>query len=194
MSDAKSPSDLSMDEILKSIQRIIAEDERTSIARPAPPAPTASAAVADDVLELTEALNEDGTTRRLPPAGGMTAPIEPAAPSAVAERISAPTPREGAPPLREERIEPVVSGDIGVVSGGALAAAAAAATVEPEPAIERDAQATAPTASRSLEDLVSELLRPMLKTWLDENLPLVVERLARAEIARVAEKSGSSAG
>src|SRR5262249_49978842 len=38
---------------------------------------------------------------------------------------------------------------------------------------------------RTLEDLVRELLRPMLKTWLDDNLPNMVERLVRAEIERV---------
>jgi cell pole-organizing protein PopZ len=38
---------------------------------------------------------------------------------------------------------------------------------------------------RTLEDLVRELLRPMLKTWLDDNLPNLVERLVRAEIERV---------
>lgn len=39
--------------------------------------------------------------------------------------------------------------------------------------------------SRTLEDLVRELLRPMLKSWLDDNLPGLVERLVRAEIERV---------
>jgi cell pole-organizing protein PopZ len=39
--------------------------------------------------------------------------------------------------------------------------------------------------ARTLEDLVREMLRPMLKTWLDDNLPGVVERLVRAEIERV---------
>jgi cell pole-organizing protein PopZ len=38
---------------------------------------------------------------------------------------------------------------------------------------------------RTLEDLVREMLRPMLKTWLDDNLPGMVERLVRAEIERV---------
>ncbi|TVR12059.1 MAG: DUF2497 domain-containing protein [Salinarimonadaceae bacterium] len=38
---------------------------------------------------------------------------------------------------------------------------------------------------RTLDDLVKELLRPMLKTWLDDNLPTIVERLVRAEIERV---------
>ena len=37
----------------------------------------------------------------------------------------------------------------------------------------------------TLEDVVREALRPMLKSWLDENLPRVVERMVRAEIERV---------
>ena len=40
--------------------------------------------------------------------------------------------------------------------------------------------------ARTLEDLVREMLRPMLKAWLDDNLPGMVERLVRAEIERVA--------
>ncbi len=38
---------------------------------------------------------------------------------------------------------------------------------------------------RTLEDLVREMLRPMLKSWLDDNLPGMVERMVRAEIERV---------
>jgi uncharacterized protein len=38
---------------------------------------------------------------------------------------------------------------------------------------------------RTLEDLVQEMMRPMLKEWLDENLPGLVERMVRAEIERV---------
>jgi cell pole-organizing protein PopZ len=40
---------------------------------------------------------------------------------------------------------------------------------------------------RTLEDLTREMLRPMLKVWLDENLPALVERLVRAEIGRVSK-------
>jgi hypothetical protein len=40
--------------------------------------------------------------------------------------------------------------------------------------------------ARTLEDLVKEMLKPMLKIWLDDNLPPLVERLVRAEIERVA--------
>lgn len=39
--------------------------------------------------------------------------------------------------------------------------------------------------ARTLEDLVKDMLRPMLKQWLDDNLPTLVERLVRAEIERV---------
>jgi hypothetical protein len=39
--------------------------------------------------------------------------------------------------------------------------------------------------AQTLEDLVREMLRPLLKTWLDDNLPGLVERLVRAEIERV---------
>jgi cell pole-organizing protein PopZ len=39
--------------------------------------------------------------------------------------------------------------------------------------------------ARTIEDLVREMLRPMLRHWLDDNLPSVVERLVRAEIERV---------
>ena len=35
------------------------------------------------------------------------------------------------------------------------------------------------------EDLVKEMLRPMLKSWLDDNLPQLVERIVKAEIERV---------
>jgi cell pole-organizing protein PopZ len=42
----------------------------------------------------------------------------------------------------------------------------------------------------SLEGLVRDMLRPMLAEWLDRNLPDMVERLVKAEIARIAGKKG----
>jgi cell pole-organizing protein PopZ len=42
----------------------------------------------------------------------------------------------------------------------------------------------------SLEGLVRDRLRPMLAEWLDRNLPEIVERLVKAEIARIAGKKG----
>jgi cell pole-organizing protein PopZ len=44
--------------------------------------------------------------------------------------------------------------------------------------------------ARTLEDLVKEMLRPLLKSWLDDNLPGLVERLVRAEIERVSRGRG----
>ena len=42
------------------------------------------------------------------------------------------------------------------------------------------------TPRRSLDEIAEEMLRPMLKDWLDDNLPTLVERLVREEIERVA--------
>lgn len=42
--------------------------------------------------------------------------------------------------------------------------------------------------ARTLEDLVQDMLRPMLKSWLDENLPTMVEKMVREEIERVARR------
>jgi cell pole-organizing protein PopZ len=42
----------------------------------------------------------------------------------------------------------------------------------------------------SLEGLVRDMLRPMLAEWLDRNLPGMVERMVKAEIARIAGKKG----
>ncbi|WP_338468604.1 DUF2497 domain-containing protein [Novosphingobium sp. ZN18A2] len=42
----------------------------------------------------------------------------------------------------------------------------------------------------SLEGLVREMLRPMLSDWLDKNLPAMVEKMVAAEIARIAGKKG----
>ncbi len=39
--------------------------------------------------------------------------------------------------------------------------------------------------ARTLEQLVHSMLEPMLKTWLDANMPEIVERMAQAEIKRL---------
>jgi uncharacterized protein len=43
-----------------------------------------------------------------------------------------------------------------------------------------------PAPGRTLEDVVRELLRPMLQQWLDENLPGIVQRAVDTEVARIA--------
>jgi len=43
-------------------------------------------------------------------------------------------------------------------------------------------------AGNTVEDVVRELLRPMLRDWMDQNLPTLVERLVEAEIERLARR------
>ena len=67
-------------------------------------------------------------------------------------------------------------------SEGLVSAATAAAV---DAAFDTLAQSAQPRSGRTVEELVSELIRPMLKTWLDDNLPTIVERPVRAEIERL---------
>jgi hypothetical protein len=76
--------------------------------------------------------------------------------------------------------------------------AEAPAPLAPEPLVSRATDASVGQAfdllahtvlsgtPRPMEDVVREMLRPMLRMWLDDNLPTIVERLVRAEIERVA--------
>jgi uncharacterized protein len=48
------------------------------------------------------------------------------------------------------------------------------------------------SSGQSLEDLVREILHPLLKQWLDQNLPQIVERRVNAEIERIANLSRSA--
>jgi uncharacterized protein len=47
-----------------------------------------------------------------------------------------------------------------------------------------------PSQAQTVDDLMKEMLRPMLKAWLDDNLPSLVERLVRDEIERVTRSRG----
>ncbi len=47
-------------------------------------------------------------------------------------------------------------------------------------------EAFASTRKKSFDELAEEMMRPMLQEWLDNNLPMLVERLVREEIERVA--------
>jgi uncharacterized protein len=215
MSDAKSPSDLSMEEILAAIRRIIADDEQSSAAAGAGRAggdagesaaagaaksgggdssPSARGGAEDDVLELTEALNEEGTVRRLAPIGGSApylagASREPLGPAAA---VPEPGPEQQAQPEPEPvRREP--SGALPTVGAvqpegslvsevTSLAAAVAFARLAGAPRTHRE---TPMVGDKPLDQIVQDLLRPLLQTWLDENLPQIVERLVQAEIARI---------
>jgi cell pole-organizing protein PopZ len=161
MADNKSAPDPSMDEILASIRRILAEDDSVVTH-----SPNSADEAANDVLDLTEALNDDGSVRHI-------APIKLVPPEA-------PMP----PPLPDGRIEPVAPrpedalATQRLVSDGASEAVAASfARLSGLPRREG--------AEQPLDELVRETLRPLLQAWLDEHLPDLVERLVRAEIVRM---------
>jgi uncharacterized protein len=159
MSDRNASLEPSMDEILASIRRILSEDSG-AVAHPPPRLRGGS-----DVLELTEALNDDGSVRHIAP----TAPVssETQAPIASDGRI------EPAPPRPDgSEAEPRLVSN--AASDAVAASFAHLANISRGDA-----------AGHEFDALVRETLRPMLQAWLDENLPALVERLVRAEIARV---------
>jgi cell pole-organizing protein PopZ len=183
-----------MEEILASIRKIIADDDpapkaaapqaRPAPARepepepdaqgqddidailaglesPAPPAPTPPPAQTD-VLELTEEMAAPDT------GFGEIEFVDPPQPSAWASEPPASAPP---PPLVEPRVaEPLISAQ----TNSAILAAFGNLN---HTILSKNA--------RTLDDLVQDMLRPMLKHWLDDNLPTIVERLVRAEIERV---------
>jgi cell pole-organizing protein PopZ len=197
MSDAKPPSDLSMDEVLATIRRIIAEDEQSpGGGGPGGSKGPGAAAAADDVLELTEALNDDGTVRHLAPIGSVARPAErlrepplPAAPEKP-ETEARPEPLlpRGEPSLSapQHQKEPAGAGLLSETASLAAGSAFARLAATPPPAADE-----APTVGgRPLDEIARDELRPMLRAWLDKNLPQMVERLVQAEITRIAARSG----
>ena len=201
----------SMEEILASIRRIIADEEAVKPQTRAAPEPTPGRAAGG-----SESPGASEPAERCAPAQ----PVEPdeieTRPAAsVAPGTSDPAAEFGASDLAETM--PVSDADEAAFSD--IDAHAnddfedAPATLEhasrpagghlrtiieaPEPLLSAEATAAVNSAfgtlahtvlvqnARTLEDLVREMLRPMLKTWLDDNLPNLVERLVRAEIERV---------
>jgi len=111
-------------------------------------------------------------------------------------RPAAPPPEDEPFPLTPEMIvspaEPSSAAPAPVEGGlvaPAVAAAAAAAlgTLARSAAPERATRLTA--GGPTLEELVREELRPLLKEWLDANLPALVERVVRSEIERVVNRA-----
>ncbi len=146
-------------------------------AEPMRPAEAPSAAVADqssDILDLTESM-----AAPMPQLSAVNLP--PSAPSQFrtidgdSDVGFAETAEIPAPPEPEER--------------GALISNATSAAVDS--AFSALAQTVLVQNARTLEDLVREMLRPMLKSWLDDNLPSLVERTVRAEIERVSRGRAS---
>jgi len=170
MSD-QSPQEPTMEEILASIRRIISEDDAPAEEAAAPEAeaePLVEEAPAeDDVLELTD-------------------PIEPAAPVETMGDIDVYSPEpepEPAPPPPPEP-EPIQGFSRDEVADNLVGdhAASLAATAFGS----LSSALMMPKDGRTLEDVVRELLRPLLKEWLDQNLPRIVETKVEEEVHRIA--------
>ena len=179
-----------MEEILASIRRIISEDEAPAEgaapaeAEPEPaPAPAAALPLPPEEppeevqpagaleLEADEEDEDDGVlelTDKVETLGDLDVYTPAAAP--------APAPVAAAPPPAYEP-PPVPDGE-GLLSNPAASAAAAAFG-------QLSSTILMPREGRTLEDVVRELLRPMMKQWLDDNLPRIVEDVVRSEVERV---------
>ena len=186
--NAKSPSEPSMEEIIASISRIIT-DEKTSV-EPIRPVPGEKS----EILELTEVVDEDGSVRRIAPEAGNSE-RHPTGSTAAADPATAnATARSGPGALRPEaEVEPRLElGRERILSSATSGAAAAAFAQLGALPRERRREGEVPLGGvdRTLEDIVRDMLRPLLQTWLDENLPGIVERLVREEIARVVGEAG----
>jgi len=193
MSQPAKAQEPSMEEILASIRRIIADDDaakpppasaKPGAAAPAPAAP-APEEPRDDMDAMLADLEEEPAQ---PPSAPPDDVLE------LTEAMAAPAPEPAQPSFR--RIEPdqdVVFDEVAAMPSPPPPRAPAAES----PLLSNAASAAVHSAfgslahsvlaqnPRTLEDLVKEMLRPMLKAWLDDNLPVMVERLVRAEIERV---------
>jgi uncharacterized protein len=216
MSQAAKIQEPSMEEILSSIRRIIAEDDGAKAsdkpndapapaAKPpqassqAPRAPVvgraaASQAAANSQHRIDAILAElDGPLKAV----SKAVPVEPAEPEEPDDDIEEPAPanfrtidpasdvvfaeRPADPPA-----EPYAAYEAPrqpEQSPGTLISTATLTAVDS--AFNSLAHTVIGQNARTLEDLVKEMLRPLLKVWLDDNLPGLVERIVRAEIERV---------
>lgn len=140
----------SMEDILSSIKRIIAEEGESAVTartrRPARAAPPPPVVDEDEILELSEPVPADS----IQPEASEPESAEPEAPA-----------------------EPILS------------ATTAQATRGPLEALSRMIVKPDVAGSDTLEGMVRELLRPMLREWLDANLPRMVEEMVQREIARI---------
>jgi hypothetical protein len=231
----------SMEEILASIRRIIADDDASKSVSPPPepvalkpapipppvavapvrpvtpppaPPPRAPVApppkpVANNQQEIDAMLAEFEPAKATPPKPAPKPPAPPADVLDLTEAMAAPAPSPSPGPVPSFR---TIDGASDVVFADRTADPEPSPvrvpeeprrTFAPNPAPASTLLSTSATAAvdhafntlaqtmlvnnaRTLEDLVKEMLRPMLKAWLDDNLPGLVERIVRAEIERVA--------
>ncbi len=187
------PSEPSMEEILASIRRIISDDQAAK-PTPAPVAPPQAAAPKPAPMDDEEVLDlaPKPVARKQEPHFITDDPVD--NDLSFDEAMNAP-PVEALPKGQD---------DIDALMAAAEFEASPVVAAEPPPAPIPD-RLVSPTTdrmvstafsslantvlannARTLDDLVQDMMRPMIKNWLDDNLPNIVERLVRAEIERVA--------
>jgi cell pole-organizing protein PopZ len=178
--------DPSMEDILASIRRILNED-----GAPVAPEKSVGAPAADDgVLILDQSMMVKAPHSQ---------PTEPEPePIVTMDDIPEPT---AAPPETEPPVEAVAASPTGdprtqaATPADLIAPETAAAAASSVGHLMRSLAAGRTTQGYSggptLEEIVRAELRPLLKEWLDENLPPMVERLVRAEIERVVGRAAS---
>lgn len=204
-----------MEEILASIRRIISEDETPAEGAQADAASDDEAEVADSTEDPFPAVEAESEAPADEVAAPAVADQETDQAAPAEDDVLELTDAYEAPAEAVEISEPAESiGDLDVTERP-LEDPEPAATAEPEAppamptsydepsesivgdtAAESAASAFAgltaslklPSEGRSLEDLVRELMRPLLKDWLDQNLPGIVEEQVRAEVERIARR------
>ena len=144
-------------------------DEATSPEEIRPPLPDG------DVFELTDEMAVAMAEPPPPPPQASFQKVDPQDDLEFAEAAARATPRQPAfePPPFESEAPPAQQ----ILSRTTVSAV--------ESAFNSLANTVLSNNARTLEDLVKEMLRPMLKSWLDDNLPGLVERIVKAEIERV---------
>ena len=160
----------SMEEILASIRRIISEDdEEPAPATSAAPKQSAAATAPEPVKAETPAPRE----------------IRPA-PKAVEPQVD-----DAKPHLETEDIEMlkknVAEAAADNVEDAILDSSAADAASQAFQSLSQSVRVS-DGPGKTLEDLVVDMLRPMVKDWLDENLPAIVEEKVEEEVQRVARR------
>jgi hypothetical protein len=191
MSEANPQQEPSMEEILASIRRIISEDDKPESGAAASKAP-------DDVLELTEVAEEGNTpasdeaeASEEEPAAEEEPAQEPEADLTIDEVLDE-VDTEDELELRDreaaasEPAPPPRAPDAGLLAAGTEAAAGSSLSSLVAAVDRAHGGSSLGQGNRTIEDLVKEVMRPLVKEWLDENLPRLTERLVRREIERLA--------
>ncbi|MCP4328123.1 MAG: DUF2497 domain-containing protein [Alphaproteobacteria bacterium] len=177
----------SMEEILASIRRIVtADSDKPCQVKGRDCTTEGPSPIDDDVLLSTEVVERD---RRI--AAKDDAAIE-SSDSAQSGRLSPSSPHRVDEDRGEARPNPSAQSSDAVnredvASATSQAVSRLAGTMAGREGSENSSSQlrSAMTADMTIEELVGSSLRPMLKAWLDENLPDLVERLVRQEIKKV---------